>query len=250
MRQAFIFAALFATAATMAPTFAAPSKPIAAAVALKGRPAEAIAMDASRKPAEILDFMQLKRGMTVLDVLAGTGYYTEIMGRVVGPQGSVTGFEPTGFFKGKGQKSLDAMVARQANVKFTIDLAAALTPATYDFVMIHLNYHDFYWESVKYNIPRTDPNMVLAGLFRATKPGGIVAIVDHVGPAGDTRVIVDQLHRIDPETVKADFLRAGFVLDASSSLLRMPGDDLSKNVFDPAIKGKTDRFVFRFKKPK
>ena len=65
-----------------------------------------------------------------------------------------------------------------------------------------------------------------------------------------TRAIVDKLHRIDPETVKADFLRGGFVLDGTSNLLRMPSDDLSKNVFDPAIRGKTDRFVFRFKKPR
>ena len=116
--------------------------------------------------------------------------------------------------------------------------------------MIHLDYHDFYFESEKFNIPRTDPDVVVKTLFAATKPGGIVAVIDHVGPAGDTRAIVDKLHRIDPETVKADFLRGGFVLDGTSNLLRMPSDDLSKNVFDPAIRGKTDRFVFRFKKPR
>jgi predicted methyltransferase len=91
---------------------------------------------------------------------------------------------------------------------------------------------------------------VLKTLFATMKPGGIVAVIDHVGPAGDTRAIVDKVHRIDPETVKADFKRAGFVLEAQSNLLRVPADDHSKNVFDPAIRGKTDRFAFRFRKPK
>ncbi len=249
MRTTLFFAALLATVGTAA-AFAAPSKTVAAAVAFKGRPAEAIALDASRKPAEILDFMLLKPGMNALDVLTGSGYYAELMARVVGPKGSVAAFEPAVFLEGKGKAKMDALIAREPNVKLTTDLVAAMKPASYDFVMIHLNYHDFYWESTQFKIPRTDPNLVLAGLFAATKPGGIVAIVDHVGPAGDTRAIVDKLHRIDPETVKADFLRAGFVLDGSSEMLRMADDDHSKNVFDPAIKGKTDRFVFRFKKPK
>jgi predicted methyltransferase len=99
-------------------------------------------------------------------------------------------------------------------------------------------------------VPRTDPNQVLATLFAAMKPGGTVAVVDHVGPSGDTRAIVEKLHRIDPETVKADFQRAGFVLDGESNLLRVASDDHTKNVFDPAVRGKTDRFAFRFKKPK
>ena len=141
------------------------------------------------------------------------------------------------------------MLARESNVKLATDFRASMTPSTYDFAMIHLNYHDFYWESEKYQVPRTDPNQVLAALYAAMKPGGIVAVVDHVGPAGDTRAIVDKLHRIDPETVKADFQRAGFVLDGQSDMLRMADDDHTKNVFDPAIRGKTDRFVCRFKKP-
>jgi len=82
------------------------------------------------------------------------------------------------------------------------------------------------------------------------KPGGIVGIVDHVGPAGDTRATVEKLHRIDPATVKADFAAAGFRLEKESALLANPADDHSKLVFDPSIRGKTDRFVYRFRKPK
>jgi predicted methyltransferase len=148
-----------------------------------------------------------------------------------------------------GKAKIDPMLAREPNVKLVTDFRASMAPNTYDFAMIHLNYHDFYWESEKFKVPRTDPNQVLAALYAAMKPGGIVAIVDHVGPAGDTRAIVDKLHRIDPETVKADFQRAGFVLDGQSDMLRVSADDHTKNVFDPAVRGKTDRFVMRFKKP-
>lgn len=235
-------------ALSAAPAAAKPSD-YAAAVAFKGRPAESVAMDANRHPAEVLDFMGLKKGMRTVDVLTGAGYYAELMGQAVGPNGSVVAWEPANFYE-RAKDKLDPMVAREPNVKLVTDFRSAMAPNAYDFAMIHLNYHDFYWESAKYGVVRTDPNQILAALYAAMKPGGIVAVVDHVGPAGDTRALVDQLHRIDPEVVKADFQRAGFVLDGQSDMLRMASDDHTKNVFDPAVKGKTDRFVFRFKKPR
>jgi predicted methyltransferase len=83
------------------------------------------------------------------------------------------------------------------------------------------------------------------------KPGGIVGVVDHVAnPNTDTRATVDKLHRIDPNVVKADFKRAGFVLVGSSNILRNPKDDHSLLVFDPKIRGMTDRAVFKFRKPR
>ena len=82
------------------------------------------------------------------------------------------------------------------------------------------------------------------------KPGAVIGIIDHVAAAGgDTRQIVEKLHRIDPAIVRADFEKAGFVLEESSDLLRNPDDDHSLLVFDPKIRGKTDRFMFRFRKP-
>ena len=221
----------------------------AAAVNFKDRPADAVALDAGRHPAEVLDFMGLKPGMHAIDVITGTGYYAEIMARAVGPKGSVLAYEPEPFYA-ESKPKLDALLTRDTNAKVSTDFRASLAPNSYDFAMIHLNYHDFYWESEQYHVPRTDPDKVLAALFAAMKPGGIVAVVDHVGPAGDTRAVVDKLHRIDPETVKADLQRAGFVLDGESPLLHSADDDHTKNVFDPAIRGKTDRFAFRFRKPK
>ena len=246
--RAFALALLLATAAT--PIAIAKPAPIAAAVAAKDRPAEAVALDVSRKPAQVLSFMGLKPGMKAFDLLTGTGYYAEIMGRAVGPKGSVVAYSPANYNPKPIKAAFATLTPRVPNVRLVNSPADAFVPNSYDFAMIHLNYHDFYFESEKFNIPRTDPDVVLKTLFATMKSGGIVAVVDHVGPAGDTRAIVDKVHRIDPETVKADFKRAGFVLEAQSDLLRMPGDDHSKNVFDPAIRGKTDRFAFRFRKPR
>jgi predicted methyltransferase len=247
MRSVFILSVLLA--ATPVAAFAAPGD-YAAAVAFNGRPAEAMALDAGRKPAQILDFMQLKPGMKAIDIVTGTGYYAEIMAQVVGAKGSVVAFEPQAFYDDKAKSALNAVAAREPNFQLTTDLRGAMAPNSYDFAMIHLNYHDFYWTSEKNHVPRLDPGVILLGLFKAMKPGGIVSIVDHIGPAGDTRALVDKLHRIDPEVVKADFKRAGFVLEAESDLLRMPSDDHTKIVFDPAVRGKTDRFAFRFRKPR
>jgi len=246
MRKGFIFSLLLAVAAS--PAIAAPGD-YAAAVAFSGRPATEVAKDAGRKPADILDFMQLRPGMKVIDVVTGTGYYAEIMARAVGAKGTVVAFQPKAFYDDGDKAALDGVAKREANFSLTTDFRAAMTPATYDFAMIHLNYHDFYWTSEKNHVPRVDPDVVLWALYKAMKPGGIVSVIDHVGPAGDTRALVDKLHRIDPEVVKVDFKRAGFVLEAESNLLRMPSDDHSKPVFDPSVRGKTDRFVFRFRKP-
>jgi predicted methyltransferase len=247
-------ALLLATAAAPLPAIAKShaemAAPYAKAVAAKGRSADFLALDASRKPADVLAFMQLKPGMHTLDLLAGSGYYADLMARIVGPKGSVVAFSPATYMEGKSKAALEALAKRHKNLRYSGDMRALMSATnSVDFVMLHLNYHDFYFESVAYKIPRTDPNQVLAGLFNAVKPGGIVAVVDHVGPAGDTRAIVDKLHRIDPETVKADFLRAGFVLEAQSDILKVATDDHTTNVFDPAMRGKTDRFAFRFRKP-
>jgi len=115
---------------------------------------------------------------------------------------------------------------------------------------LHLTYHDFYWESADFGMARVEPRDVAAELYRATKDGGTVVIVDHVAPGGrDTRAEVDATHRIDPAVVRADFEAAGFVFDGQSEELRRADDDRTLRVFNPAIRGKTDRFMFRFRKP-
>ncbi len=252
-----IFAAGVAVAAPLAakqPMAMSAKIDLATAIAAPGRPADQIALDAGRRPAEVLAFEGLRARDQVADIMAGSGYYTEIMARAVGPQGHVTAFDPEQFVKGDDKDAglWADLTKREANVTrviYPFDKFAAPKRA-YDFVMIHLDYHDLYWESAKFGVPKIDPQSFLATLYAAVKPGGTVAVIDHVALPGDTRATVDKLHRIDPETVKADFLKAGFVLDGTSEMLRNTTDDHSKLVFDPSVRGKTDRFVFRFKKPK
>jgi predicted methyltransferase len=226
---------------------------IAAAVSAPGRPDEQVKLDESRRPADVLAFEGLKRGDIALDLFAGAGYYSEIIGRAVGPAGGVLAWDPANFVNDKSRAVWTALKQRQPNVGFfaTPANAISLPDKAFDFAIIHLNYHDFYWESTRYGLPRMDPAAILATLYRSMKPGGVVAVIDHVAnPGGDTRAVVEKFHRIDPATVKADFQRAGFVLEAESNLLRNPADDHEKSVFDPAIRGKTDRVVYRFRKPR
>lgn len=226
---------------------------LAASVAAADRPADAKALDAGRKPAETLALLGLKPGMRVADIMTGSGYWADIIAEVVGPKGKVIAAEPEEFYADpKARASLDDLARRNPNLTVTrYPFKAFAMPAkSLDAAIIHLSYHDLYWQSEQYKIPLTDPAAFLATLFAAMKPGGRVLVVDHVGPAGDTRAVVDKLHRIDPAVVKADFAAAGFVLAGQSDLLANPADDHGKLVFDPAVRGRTDRFAYVFAKPR
>jgi predicted methyltransferase len=229
----------------------AAQRAIAGALSTPGRPADSIKLDESRKPAQVLVFMGLKPGMAAADLISGTGYWAELMARVVGPQGRVTAFEPEQFYAdAAGQAAWRELVARQPNVALSRYPFEAFNPpsASFDVAIINLSYHDLYWESVKYNVPRTDPAAYLRALYASMKPGGAVIVIDHIGPSGDTRAIVEALHRIDPAVVKADFAAAGFRLSDESPILANAADSHDTNVFDAAIRGRTDRFMFRFEK--
>lgn len=248
---------LLTLALTLAvPVAAAPKTPaadIASAVAASGRPDEARKLDESRKPAEILAFMGLRKGDIALDLFTGGGYWAEIMARAVGPRGGVLAWEPANFYDSKAKQGFAELKARAPNVGLMVTPADSfsLPASAFDFVMLNLNYHDTYWQSAQYRFPRIDPQAFLRTLHASVKPGGVVAVIDHVAdPGGDTREVVEKLHRIDPAVLRADFERAGFVLEAQSNLLRNPGDDHGKLVFDPAVRGKTDRIVYRFRKPR
>lgn len=245
--------ALAALALPLAAKDATKLKPlsVAASVAAPDRPTTSKELDASRKPAETLALLDLKPGMQVADIITGSGYWADIMAEVVGPKGKVTAFEPEEFYADpRGRAALDDLAKRNPNITVTPYpfKAFTLAPKSLDAAIIHLSYHDLYWESEKYKIPRTDPAAFVAALNAGMKPGGKVLVVDHVGAAGDTRAVVDTLHRIDPAVVKADFAKAGFVLVKQSDVVANPADDHTKLVFDPAVRGKTDRFAYVFAK--
>jgi len=252
MRVSTFAALLLLAASPLSAKPAVVNKAIAAAVASPDRSADNVKLDESRKPAEVLQFLGLRPGMRVADPFGGNFYWAEITGRVVGPTGHVTIWQPNQFYTQKTYDTYQLVQAKQPNVwlrKSPME-APDLPAGKYDFMLINMDYHDVYWESAKRGIPRMDPDAWLKTIYAAMKPGGTVGIIDHVANPGDTRATVEKLHRIDPETVKADFKRAGFQLVATSDMLRNPADDHSLLVFDPAIRGKTDRFVFKFRKPR
>lgn len=238
-----------------APALAAPASPtIAAAVAdTADRSPDNVKLDASRKPAEVLQYLGLKPGMHVLDLFGANAYWAEMMAPVVGPKGSDTVWEPTQFYSDKNKASFAAFMAKHPNVTIVSSAfeAPKLPVNTADFVILNENYHDTYWQSDKYGIPRMDPSAFLNAVYAAMKPGATIGVIDHVAnPNSDTRATVENYHRIDPNVVKADFRQAGFVFLGSSNALRNRPDDHQIEVHDPKIRGATDRFIFKFKKPR
>jgi predicted methyltransferase len=208
--------------------------------------------DAGRKPEEVLAFFGIGRGDKVLDMFSGGGYYTELLSQVVGPEGRVVAHMNTAYLSYSGEQ----FVARYKGARLpNVDILFAdnnrlhLEPLEYDAVLMVLSYHDVYYVDPENGWPELDVNEFLSEIHRALKPGGVLGIVDHYAEEGSPPETGETLHRIDPGLVLRDLTRAGFVLDEASDILRNPADDHGKPVFDPAVRGKTDRFVMRFRKP-
>jgi predicted methyltransferase len=240
-----------AGASTLATAALAQPSDATAPAATANRSEDNVKLDESRKPAEVLSFLGLQSGMQAIDLFGGNRYWAEIMAPAVGPKGHVTVWEPTQFYDKESADKFAAFQAKVPNAHLVVSPfeAMALPENAYDFMMINLNYHDVYWESTKYGVPRMEPDAFLKTVYASLKPGGIVGVIDHVGNPGDTRETVEKYHRIDPAVVKADFEKAGFRLEAESDMLKNPADDHGLPVFDPKIRGKTDRFVYKFRKP-
>ncbi|MGE5562762.1 MAG: class I SAM-dependent methyltransferase [Bacillota bacterium] len=254
MRHLKILAAALALSTTLGVTAGTPKAPtIAAAVAAADRNPDNVKLDEGRKPAQVLQFLGLKPGMHVLDLFGANAYWAEIMAPVVGPKGHDTIWEPTQFYSDKTKASFEAFAAKHPNVSIVVSpFEAPDLPKNYaDFVILNDNYHDTYWQSDKYKIPHMDPDAFLKAVYASMKPGGVIGVIDHIAnPNDDTRATVEKYHRIDPNVVKADFKRAGFEFVKSSDLLRNPSDPHDVLVFDPKVRGHTDRFVFEFRKPR
>ena len=226
---------------------------IAAAAASSARSPDNVRLDAGRKPVQLLQFLGLKPGMKVLDLFGANAYWAEITSPVVGPKGHVTVWNPTQFYSEKGKRAFETFMGSHPNVSIvTSAFEAPDLPKNYaDLVILNDNYHDTYWQNEKLKVPRMDPNAFLKAVYGSMKPGGVIGVIDHVAnPNADTRATVEKYHRIDPNVVKADFKRAGFVFVGSSDILRNPSDTHDVEVHDPRIIGKTDRFIFKFKKPR
>lgn len=226
---------------------------VEAAIASPERPEADLAQDERRNAREFLGFAGIAPGMTVLDAFAASGYYTELLSRIVGADGAVIAYNNPAYAR-FAAKGIEARYAgnRLPNVQqLTAEVdRLVLPPHSLDAAIFVMSYHDLYWRPADGSWTPTDPLQMLRTLHAAMKPGGVVIVQDHVAaPGGDTAEVVDKLHRIDPEVVKRDFEAAGFALEAESSMLGHPDDDHAKGVFDPAVRGRTDQFVFKFRRP-
>ena len=216
----------------------------AAAVADPLRPASEVERDPLRKPAEMLAFAQIDAGDRVADIRPEEGYFTRLFARAVGPAGRVYAFVPNQT-SGKENAFGDTLAAAYPNVnRITGDLDVMTFPEPLDVVFMGQEYHDF-------TIPRfgVDVAKMNAAVFAALKPGGLYVILDHQSAAGAGISVSGTLHRIEGAELRREVEAAGFVFDSETSAVANPDDDHSLSVFDPAIKGKTDQFVYRFRKP-
>jgi predicted methyltransferase len=247
MKLALAAAALLATAAPLAAQKA--SAPVAAALADPSRPADQKARDAARKPGEILAFAGIKRGQKVADFVMGGGYWTRILSPLVGPKGKVYAYQPAEFIKfraayGDEQKAAVAGLGNAAALD--MGFADLAFPEKLDAIVTVQNYHDLFLAP----FPPTLGETVTRKLYDSLKPGGVLLVVDHVANPDPENKAPNTLHRIDPAVARARIEQAGFKFAGMLDILRDPADPHTANVFDKAIRGKTDQFVFKFVKPK
>jgi predicted methyltransferase len=252
-RHSYLFpASIIAAIALIAPlAHGKAADPIAMAIADPARPDADRQRDANRKPAETLAYAGVKPGDQIAELLPGSGYFTRLFSKVVGPGGHVYALVPapsptaaadTPDFAAR----VKAIAAdpNYANVSVIVEPFSQLkVPAPVDLVWTSQNYHDLH------NFPGLDVVVFNQMVFDALKPGGIYLILDHEAEPGSGARDTATLHRIDMETVKKEVEAAGFVLMGTSDLLRQPGDPHTIKVFDPSIRGKTDQFLLKFRKP-
>jgi predicted methyltransferase len=215
------------------------------------RPAADVERDAARKPAAMVAFAKIAPGMTVVDMLPGGGYFTRVFSQAVGPKGKVVALVSDQYAarNPKAGTDIQALAAEPAysNVEAAIrSLGNVGAPGSVDRVWTAQNYHDL--RSTK--LPPNTAEGVNRAVFGALKPGGYYIILDHSAAKGAGLGVVDTLHRIEAATLKAEVLSVGFKFEGESKLLANKADDRTKMVFDPAIRGKTDQFVYRFMKPR
>ncbi len=234
---------------TMAEAPTAMSPWIVSAVADPARPAADTARDADRKPAEMIAFGEVHPGEKIGELIPGGGYMTRILSKAVGPTGKVYVFASQPVAR-EGQPppaapvaAIVADTANYGNVKVVIsNFATIANPEPLDLVWTSQNYHDMH------NPGRNlDINAANKAIYGALKPGGIYIVLDHQSAKGVD--FAADLHRIDMKKVKDEVVAAGFQFVEESFVLDNPNDDGAKGVFDASIRGKTDQFILKFRKP-
>lgn len=227
--------------------FHAGAQSIGAILADPARPQADRDSDANRAPAQILEFFGVGAGDRVADLLAGGGYFTRILVPLVGSTGRVySGNNP--FFGGFFGEAFDALLAQPAfanviRIDGPVDALPLPRDASLDVVIMSNAYHDLV-------LGEEDRNEMNRIVFAALKPGGVYGITDHAAAAGSGTSATEQLHRIDKQFVIDEVEAAGFELAGEAGFLSNPNDDHTVMIFDPSMRGRTDRFILRFEKPR
>jgi predicted methyltransferase len=206
--------------------------------------------DARRKVTDVMVFSEVKPGQKVLELIPGSGYFTRVFSAIVGTSGHVYALWPNEYAKEDADNvaASDKLATdpHYANVSVLKQPAAQLSVTEpVDLVFTSQNYHDY----PDAFMGKVDPVAFDRQVYAALKPGGLFVVIDHVAPAGSGMADTDTLHRIDPAIVKKQVESVGFVFAGESGVLRNPGDPHTNKVFDPSIRGHTDQFVYRFRKP-
>lgn len=225
---------------------AAPAAPDAYAAALAGpnRPEADRARDSLRRSADMLAFMRLGPGDVIADIRPEEGFFSHLFSPVVGPTGHVYAFVPNQT-AARENAYADSLAATYGNVsRVTGALETMSFDRPLDVVFMGEEYHDFVIPRFGVDVPAMN-----AAVFRALKPGGLYVILDHEAAPGSGVSVAGTLHRIESAELRRQVEAAGFVFDGATEVVRNPDDDRSRSVFDESIRGRTDRFVFRFRKP-
>lgn len=206
--------------------------------------------DKRRKPEEIMTFIGVKPGDRVLEPIPGDGYWTRLISKIVGPSGHVYAVWPQNYARYSVGKVEAVTRLSQTppypNVSVEIQPTPLLTSKEkLDLVFTSQNYHDYPDEFMG----NTDPSILNKAVFGMLKPGGTYIVIDHAAEPGSGMRDTRELHRIDPATVRQQVEAAGFEFVGSTDVLRNPADQYSVKIFDERVKGKTDKFAFRFRKP-
>ena len=225
---------------------------LTAAVADAARPEADTKRDADRHPALSLAFAGVKPGDQVVELVPGSGYFTRLLSSIVGPKGKVYAVAPPRRPQAAADSPDPAAPAQAiaadphySNVTVSVQRFSQLAlPHVVDLVWTSQNYHDFH------NVPDVQVVDIDRAVFKALKPGGVYLVLDHAAQAGSGFRDTSTLHRIDPEAVKKEVTSVGFKLEASSNILSNKDDPHTAKVFDPAIRGHTDQFILKFRKPK
>jgi len=239
--------AVFMGMASMVSAHGEVSKTVAAAMAAPDRPETQVKRDAARNPGAVLTFSTIKPGDMVADLGAGGGYFTRLISGIVGKDGKVIAQNPPEWIEKYKSiaPALEGLTKDRPNVRaLTAEFdALGFADNSLDVVTMALIYHDVV-------LSTADRETMNQEIYAALKPGGVYLITDHYAKEGSKDTMTDALHRIDADMVRAEIEAAGFVLEAQSDVLHHSSDDRSKIVFDPSVRGKTDRFVYRFRKEK